>query len=84
MVIFRGLFGVKIFRFGVIVLSKANGLLVWFVWVYKLMRELLGVLGCHFGVATGEDFVIDEEVLIESLVNIDTEDFTELLLLGML
>ena len=48
------------------------------------MRELLGVLGCHFGVATGEDFVIDEELLFESFVNIVAEDFTELLLLGML
>jgi len=47
------------------------------------MRELLSVLGCHFGVTTGEDFVIDEEMLFESFVTIVAEDFTELLLLGL-
>ena len=48
------------------------------------MRELLGVIGCQFGVTTGEDFVIDEDLLFESFVSIAAEDFTELLLLGML
>ena len=48
------------------------------------MRELLGFLGCQFGVTTGEDFVIDEELLFELFVSIAAEDFTELLLLGIL
>ena len=84
MVITRGLVGVKSFRFGVIVLSKVNILLVLLVWVYKLIRELLGVIGCHFGVTTGEDFVVDEDLLFESFVSFAAGDFNDGLLLGIL
>ena len=48
------------------------------------MRELLGVIGCHFGVTTGENFVVDEELLFESFVSVAADDFNDGLLLGIL
>ena len=45
---------------------------------------MLGVLNFHFGVTTGEDFDIDEDLLFESFDNMVVEEFIELLLLGML
>ena len=49
-----GLVGVKIFFFGVIVLSKVNILLVVLFWVYVLMREVLDSIGCHVGETSSE------------------------------
>ena len=48
------------------------------------MRELLGVIGCQFGVTTGEDFVVDEDLLFELFVSVAADDFNEWLLLGIL
>ena len=49
-----GLVGVKIFLFGVIVLSKVNIILVFLFWVYVLMREMLDSIGCHVGETSSE------------------------------
>ena len=72
-----GLVGIKIFLFGVIVLSKVNIILVWLVWVYELMRELLEVIGCHFRETTGEYFVFEDDLLFWSFVSVVEDDFND-------
>ena len=79
-----GLVGVKIFLFGVIVLSKVNLLLVLLFWVYALIREVLAIIGCHVRETTGEYFVFEDDLLFWSFVNVVEDDFDDVWLLGIL